>query len=261
MTEPARSDWREPHGTWIIGHRGAPRRAHENTIESFDWAESFGVDAVELDVRQTRDGEAVVFHDEDVLLGAQRVPVRSFTTREIERLRLSSEHGEYGVPRLQDVFHRYGAALRYVVEVKSSANYDRGVMARRVAGLASQYGVLHRAIVVSFDSEFLKKMRETEPRLATGYLFDHPVALPESGRLTPLFPPVDAIGPARELATPTLIEHARAAGLTVHPWTVNGPDEIRRFLASGVASITTDEPDAARALRDEVASSVPAADN
>jgi glycerophosphoryl diester phosphodiesterase len=261
VTEPARSDWREPHGTWIVGHRGAPRRAHENTIESFDWAESFGVDAVELDVRQTRDGEAVVYHDEDVLLGGQRVPVRSFTTREIERLRLSSEHGEFGVPRLQDVLHRYGPALRYVVEVKASPNYDRGAMARRVAGLASQYGVAHRCLVVSFDSDFLRKMREVEPRLAIGYLFDHPVALPESGRLTPLFPPVDAIGPARELATRALIDHATAAGLTVHTWTINGPDEIRHFLAAGVASITTDEPDVARALRDEASSSVPAAEH
>jgi len=255
VTEPARSDWREPHGTWIVGHRGAPRRAHENTIESFDWAESLGVDAVELDVRQTRDGEAVVFHDEDVVLGAQRVPVRSFTTREIERLQLPSEHGEYRIPRLQDVFHRYGRALRYVVEVKSSPNYDRGVMARRIAGLASEYGVVSRCLVVSFDADFLRRMREVEPRLATGYLFDHPVALPEAGRLTPLFPPVDAIGPARELATPALLDNAAAAGLTVHPWTVNGPDEIRRFLAAGVASITTDEPDAARTLRDEAYSS------
>ena len=258
MTEPARSDWREPHETWIVGHRGAPRRAHENTIESFDWAESFGVDAVELDVRQTRDGEAVVFHDEDVVLGNQRVPVRSFTTREIERLQLPSEHGEYGVPRLQDVFHRYGPALRYVVEVKYSPNYDRGVMARRIAGLASEYGVLPRCLVVSFDPDFLKKMREVEPRLATGYLFDHPVALPETGKLTPLFPHVDAIGPARELATPALLEHAAAAGLTVHPWTINGPDEIRRFLAAGVSSITTDEPDAARTLRDEAPPPAPA---
>ena len=245
------SDWREPHGPWIVGHRGAPRRARENTIESFDWAESLRVDAVEFDLRQTRDGEAVVFHDDDVTLGNQHVPVRSFTTREIERLALPSEYGEYHIPRLQDVFHRYGRALRYVVEVKGSPNYDRGVMARRVAGLASEYGVMPRCLVVSFDAEFCRRMREVEPRLATGYLFDHPVALPEEGRLTPLFPHVDAIGPARHLATPALIAQASAAGLSVHVWTLNEPDEIRRFLAAGVASLTTDVPDVALAIRAE----------
>ena len=50
------SDWKEPHPTWIVGHRGAPRRARENTLASFDFAESFRADAVELDLRQTRDG-------------------------------------------------------------------------------------------------------------------------------------------------------------------------------------------------------------
>lgn len=252
------SDWREPHPTWVVGHRGAPRRARENTIESFDWAESLGVDAVELDVRQTRDGEAVVFHDEDIALGTQRVPVRSFTTREIERLTLHSDLGDYHIPRLQDVFHRYGRALRYVVEVKASAGFDRGVIARRVAGLASEYGLLGRCMVASFDADVLKRMREVEPRLATSYIFDHPVALPEAGRLTPLFPSVDAIAPARNLATPAVLAQAAAAGLSVHPWTVNDPDDVRRMLAAGVASITTDVPDVgielrANALRDGAA--------
>jgi glycerophosphoryl diester phosphodiesterase len=253
VSDAARTDfpsvWRQPHPVWVVGHRGAPRRARENTIASFDWAETLGANAIEFDVRQTRDGEAVVFHDEDVSLGTQRVPVRSFTTREIQRLALPSEQGEYAIPRLQDVFHRYGRALAYVVEVKASAGYDRGVMARRVAGLAAEYGVLARCLVASFDAEFLKRMREIEPKLATSYVFNHPVALPEPGRLTPLFPPVDAIAPARELATPALIAQAVAAGLSVHPWTLNDPEEIRRFLAAGVASLTTDEPDVAIALR------------
>jgi glycerophosphoryl diester phosphodiesterase len=253
--ERAPSEWREAHPVWIVGHRGAPRRARENTIESFDWAESLGVDAVEFDVRQTRDGEAVVFHDEDVALGTQRVPIRSFTTREIQRLVLPSEHGEYSIPRLQDVFHRYGRALRYVVEVKGSPGLDRGTIARRVASLSSEYGVADRVLVASFDAEFLKRMREVEPRLATSYIFDHPVALPEPGRLTPLFPPVDAIAPARDLASPALLGQASVAGLSVHPWTVNAAEEMRRFFEAGVASITTDEPDTGLAVRREMHSS------
>lgn len=248
MTGPA-SDWRQPHPTWIVGHRGAPRRARENTIESFDWAETLGADAVEFDLRQTRDGEAVLFHDEEIALGTQRVPIRGFTAREVEKLVLPSGFGDYRVPSLQDVFHRYGRALRYVVEVKASAGFDRGVMARRIAGLASEYGVAARCLVVSFDADFLRKMRETEPAFATGYLFKQPVALPEAGRLTPLFPPVDAIGPARDLATPALLAAAAAAGLSVHPWTVNEPEEVRRFLDARVASITTDAPDMALGLR------------
>jgi len=62
---------------------------------------------------------------------------------------------------------------------------------------------------------------------------------------------LDAIGPARHLATPPPLAQAAAAGLSVHIWTVNEPDEIRRFLAAGIASVTTDVPDVAIAIRGE----------
>lgn len=241
--------WRQDHPTWIVGHRGAPRRARENTIESLDWAESFGVDAVEFDVRQTRDGEAVLFHDEDILLGTQRIPVRSFTSREIERLLIPSELGEYRIPRLEHVFHRYGSALKYLVEVKTGPGMQLSTMARRIARLADAYGVATRCLVASFDMEFVKRMREADREIATSYLFDHPVALPGPGQPAPLFPPVDAIGPRRDLVTPALLLQAASASLSVHPWTVDETEEIRRLLSAGVASITTNAPDEAVLLR------------
>jgi glycerophosphoryl diester phosphodiesterase len=250
------SDWREPHGPWIVGHRGAPRKARENTVDSLDWAESLGVDAVEFDLRQTRDGDAVLFHDEEIALGSQRVPVRSFTTREIEKLSPPSEFGEYRIARLETVFHRYGRALRYLLDVKISPGTHLGAMARRIGGLASAFGVTPRCLVASFDAEFLKKMRETEPAMATSLLFDRPVALPEPGKLTPLFPPVDGIGPRKDLVAPALLSQAAAAGLSVHPWTVDEEWEMRELLAAGVASITTNLPDVALRVRSEAPSAL-----
>jgi glycerophosphoryl diester phosphodiesterase len=244
------SDWKEPHRVWVVGHRGAPRRARENTLDSFDFAENLGADAIELDVRQTRDGEAVVFHDEQIQLGSQHLPVRSFTTREIERLVLPSEFGEYRIPKLEDVFHRYGSSLRYVIEIKTSLTTHRLTMARRVAHLASAFGVARRCVFASFDTEMLKLMREVDPSAATSFLFDRPVALPEPGRPTPLFPPVDAIGPSKELVTPYVVDQAARSGLSVHPWTADEEAEIRRLLGLGVASVTTNAPDVALRIRD-----------
>jgi len=256
------SDWKTPHPTWIVGHRGAPRRARENTIDSLDAAENLGADAVEFDLRQTRDGEAVLFHDEDIVLGNQRLPVRTFTAREIEKLQIPSEFGPFRVPKLEEVFHRYGHALRYVVEVKTSAHTNLALMARRVSRVAAEFGVRARCLVASFDAEFLRKVREADPEIATSFLIDHPVALPEPGRLTPLFPPVDALGPRRDLVTPALLAQAEAAGLSVHPWTADEPEEIRRLLALGVPSITTNLPDVALAIRVEhrEAAEAPASD-
>lgn len=244
------SDWRQEHPVWVVGHRGAPRRARENTLDSFDFAESLRVDAVEFDLRQTRDGEAVVFHDEQIQLGNQRLPVKSFTAREIEKLLLPSEFGEYRIPKLEEVFHRYGSALRYIVEVKVASSTQRLVMARRIAHLASVFGVTQRCLVASFDAEMVKLVREVDPAIATSFLFDHPVALPEPGRPTPLFPPVDAIGPAKELVTAYVMDQATRSGLSVHPWTADDEKEIRRLFELGVASVTTNAPEVALRIRD-----------
>jgi glycerophosphoryl diester phosphodiesterase len=245
------SDWTSPHPTWIVGHRGAPKRARENTLDAMDFAETLGVDAIEFDLRQTRDGEAVLFHDDDIVLGTQRIPVRTFTAREIEKLQLPSEFGPYRVPKLEDVFHRYGRKMRYVVEVKTSAQTSLGLMARRVVRVAAEFGVRDRCIVASFDPELLRKIREIDAEIATGFLIDHAVAMPEPGKLTPLFPPVDAIGPRFDLVTPAFVAQAAAARLSVHSWTVDDPAEIRRLLSLGVASITTNVPEIALAIRAE----------
>jgi glycerophosphoryl diester phosphodiesterase len=244
------SDWKTPHPVWIVGHRGAPRRARENTLDSLDWAESLGADGVEFDLRQTRDGEAVLFHDEDIVLGGQRVPVKSFTAREVEKLTLPSDLGEYRIPRLEEVFHRYSHALRYVIEVKTSASTQLALMARRVAMLARSFGVGPRCLVASFDSEFLRRMREADPEIATGFIFDHAVSLPAPGKPTPLFPPVDAICPRRDLVNAILLEQAAAAGLTVHPWTVDEESDLRRLIGAGVASVITNLPDLGLSVRD-----------
>jgi len=243
------SEWRAPHGPWVVGHRGAPRRARENTLDALDAAEILGADAVEFDLRQTRDGEAVVFHDEEIVLGNQRIPVRTFTAREILRLQLPSEFGTYRVPRLEDVFHRFGRAVRYVIEVKTSRETSLPLMARRVVRVAAEFGVTDRCLVASFDAELLRKVREIDPDVATSFLIDHPVALPEPGRLTPLFPSTDAVGPRCDLVTPAFLAQAAAAGLSVHAWTADTPEEIKRLLEAGVASVTTNFPEVAMEVR------------
>jgi glycerophosphoryl diester phosphodiesterase len=247
------SRWKQEGTRRVVGHRGAPRRARENTLESFDWAEALGADAIEMDVRQTRDGEAVVYHDDSVALGTQRVPVRDFTWREIERLSPPSEFGEYRIPRLQDVFQRFGSQLDYVVEVKVGSATHVHTMARRIATLADAYGVGTRVIVASFDGPFLRRMRETAPEIATSFLFDRPVALPEGAEVLPLFPPVDAIGPRTDLVTAQLVSKARTSGLAVHPWTANEEADIRRLYEMGCASVTTDAPEIGKAVRDSLA--------
>ena len=50
---------------WLVAHRGGSALAPENTLAAFDRADALGADAIETDVRLSRDGVVMVFHDED----------------------------------------------------------------------------------------------------------------------------------------------------------------------------------------------------
>lgn len=50
----------------VIGHRGAKAYAPENTLASIHAAADLGIEWVELDVKLTRDHEAIIFHDEEL---------------------------------------------------------------------------------------------------------------------------------------------------------------------------------------------------
>ncbi len=105
-------------GVEIICHRGASEHAHENTLEAFRATFELGGDGNEFDIRATRDGVLVVFHDDmlDRLLEAYG-DVSDFSWEELQRFRFRSP-GRFGehcrIPTLVEVFdlHRnYGGLM------------------------------------------------------------------------------------------------------------------------------------------------------
>jgi hypothetical protein len=107
-------------GTDIICHRGASEHAHENTLEAFRATFELGGDGNEFDIRRTKDGVLVVFHDDmlDRLLEAY-LDVSDYTWQELQRFRFR-EPGQFGeqcrIPTLVEVFdlHRKYAGLMHL---------------------------------------------------------------------------------------------------------------------------------------------------
>ena len=229
--------------TKVIGHRGSPRKALENTIESFDLAEADGADGFELDVRLTSDGEAVVLHDAEALLGDRRVPIASLTMPDIEGSSIRNATFQGQIPTLRDVFFRYRGQGRYLVELKSGPSPKTGLLEFRVAALLVQLNLLERALVISFSPDMLRRIMEIEPRIQTGLTFDGTAYRPE-GKLWPDLPTgCKAIGPNVALVSEKLFADAKAADIGVHVWTVNEPELAGHLATLGAASVITDVPD------------------
>ncbi|HTS02898.1 MAG TPA: glycerophosphodiester phosphodiesterase [Thermoanaerobaculia bacterium] len=227
--------------TRVVGHRGSPTKALENTLESFDRAEADGADGFELDVRLTLDGEAVVHHDAEIVLAGRRVPLATVTIAELAELPVARGEFRGFVPTLRDLFLRYGPAGRFLVELKPGPAPRPGLLEFRVAALLAQMHLFERALVLSFSSDMLRRIREIEPRIETCLNYDATARRPE-GALWPDLPKgCGAIAPQAGLVTDELFARAKAEGLAVHCWTVNDPEFAKQLARLGAASVISDD--------------------
>ena len=104
----------------VICHRGASELAHENTLEAYRATFELGGDGNEFDIRTTKDGVLVVFHDDmlDRLLDAYG-DVSEFTWAELQQFRFR-DPGRFGdqcrIPTVEEVFdlHRRHAGLMHL---------------------------------------------------------------------------------------------------------------------------------------------------
>lgn len=100
----------------IIGHRGAAGLALENTLPSLELARLLGVDAIEFDVRKTKDEELVLCHDADLeRISGQAVKIIDSSLEDLQQIRLSD--GESAVPTLREALKVTGKRP-VVIELK-----------------------------------------------------------------------------------------------------------------------------------------------
>jgi glycerophosphoryl diester phosphodiesterase len=244
----------------VIAHRGASAYAPENTLPAFELAVRQGADALELDVRLTRDGAAVVLHDATLdrttnLAG----PVRARTLAELRAAdaghRFTPDRGRtrpfrgagVRIPTLAEVLWSFPSAP-VMIEVKEPEVQDA---VRRVLVEENAAG---RCVMASEHLGALELFRE-EP-FACGASGPEISALYWSVVLRRRRPPcrhrlLSVPLRYRGLTVPTrrFVAAARRLGCPVHVWTVNRAATARRLWARGVAGIVTNVPDVIRAAR------------
>ena len=239
----------------IAAHRGGARLWPENSLTAFRGALGLGVDLVELDVHQTRDGEVVVLHDptlERTTTGLGAVRDRAWADLTTVVVRGTAEER---IPRLAEVLALIAPApVGLLLEVKTDPDETRYAgIEERVLALVEAAGLADRTTVMAFDWTIVERFRAlSRPLRRTALLARNGVerlggVAPAADRARALG--ADDLGIERTLLTPAAIGAARAAGLTIGVWTVNDPDELGGALAADVDYVTTDRPDLALQLR------------
>jgi glycerophosphoryl diester phosphodiesterase len=236
-----------------VGHRGNSAHAPENTLESFRQAVALGVDALEFDVRLTRDGEVVVIHDPTVArtTGASGI-VDEMTLAELRRLdagatfttngsRAFPYRGRgIGLSTLAEVLESF-PAMPMLIEVKVA---EAAQPARDVITDASAEA---RCIAASFSHEALIPFEEGGIAISSPPASIAPMCVPAlmGRRYTSLsFQTMSLPRVFRGIPVPlrALARAAEPAGVPLHVWTVNDSSVALRLWRGGVRGILSDDP-------------------
>ncbi len=103
-----------------VGHRGAKAYAPENTLASFRKAIEIGVDAIELDVRKTKDGHLIVIHDADVKRTTNGKGLVSELT--LEQIKSFNAGEGERIPTLQEALDFLDKKVKVLIELNGSGS-------------------------------------------------------------------------------------------------------------------------------------------
>ena len=230
----------KPAGVIVIAHRGASKVAPENTLSAIRKAMEFGADYAECDVYQTKDGEIVLFHDEEMeRTTGKGGMIWDYTLEELKELDAGSWFGEEfkgeAIPTLREVIQLVKGHMKLNIEVKvSGSDLD---IAQKVVDIIHSENFADECMVTSFEKRVIEKVKEIDPNLITGFIFDeeHPPDI-FAGNW-------EVVCSKRNIVDRAFVRRAKQNGKKLFVWTVNYPVEMKKFIHLGVDGIITDVPD------------------
>jgi glycerophosphoryl diester phosphodiesterase len=242
-----------------VAHRGGAQLAPENTLAAFLNALTLPIDAIELDVHMSRDGHAVVIHDN--LVHKRTNGSGNLLDLDLAYLRRldAAVHHPGGwpepqqIPTLSEVLEIAKGRAQVYIEIKTSKRrrtYEPyPYLAEKVVELVHLTDMLDQILIISFDWTILPVIKSLEPTLETGMIVSNKVWNPRTrDGMQFLVEKAGEYGCAwinmdYKLFTYEMPQTLHTDGLKLGLWTVNSEADMLRFAAAGVDSLTSDRPD------------------
>jgi glycerophosphoryl diester phosphodiesterase len=237
-----------------FAHRGSRILWPENTMHAFAGAvEGLGYHYLEIDVRLTSDHVPVVFHDAKLnrtTSGTGKVVERTLTElQSVDAAYYFDPENDYplrgtgvGVSTLEELYATW-PDVRLNIDLKGPGEEWA------VAEVIRAFDAEHRTLIGSFNDRRIARFRRiTRGRVAVSAGPTASAAMYVASRTGRTIHrqvqayqlPFDYRGTRID---GKLIDAVHRAGAHIHLWTVNEPDDMRRFIDMGVDGIVTDRPD------------------
>lgn len=225
----------------IVGHRGAPAEAPENTVASFRIADEVGAGEVETDVRVSADGQLLMLHDANLDRVAVDPAQRGIgDVAELPWSKISSVDLGSGqrVPTLEEMYAATSTPIQLEVKALEAVDGLVGYFADHPDDAA-------RTIISSFSLEAMAAAVEKLPDLRRGVIIGswikaeaHPGGALELLKQT---------GSSRlhcgwEGLTSDVVDTLHDAGYEVHGWPGREREHYQRAVETGVDGTCADDP-------------------
>lgn len=230
---------------FVIGHRGLPKLAPENSGSAFKLAVQLGVPMVELDVRLTKDKELVVVHDNDIRKISDG---KGKVTKNDLRFLRQFDFGSHFHPRfkgekiltLDEVLNILLPKVAVMIELKEDKKRRKEMAESLERTLEKRISQFSKLIVCSFSDKLLLEVQSRMPSLNIGLIFR---TKPKTKFRKAYELDFSSVHPHHRLAKKKLIRWAKENGLGVYIWTVNSLKSIKKWKADGVQGVITDIPE------------------
>ncbi|MCG2767226.1 MAG: glycerophosphodiester phosphodiesterase [Anaerolineae bacterium] len=233
----------------IVAHRGVPTEAPENTIPSFERAIDLGADAVELDVRLTRDRVPVVYHyfylDEATPLSG---PIFDYTYDQLRDVEVLGTGGNSikgcRISTLGEILETLGGRIDLEIEIKGPEPESSGI----IGSILLDYKHLWPSIgITSYEPALLLDIKQLCSGLPTDLLFPRSeewmgldvVAYASAHRARLAGARAVHLHPSQ--LSPEVVSTVRSHGVDIHAWDVNDEESLNRIVKLGIPKICTDE--------------------
>lgn len=228
-----------------IAHRGFSGEYPENTILAFQKALELGVDAIELDVHLSSDGEVMIFHDEDL----ERTTGETGLIKDYSYARLckldaaASYHGKFGrnpIPTLNEYLELIqGWNITTFLELKNSVIVYPN-LEEKVAECIYKFGVQKNTIVFSANHPSVKFFGQLAPDVPLLFPFDNWIfgygAYCKEHGISKCMPYFRAL-------TIEVISEIQEHGIAIYPWIIDEVDDMKNMIKLGMDGILTNRPD------------------
>ncbi|MEZ2901916.1 glycerophosphodiester phosphodiesterase [Acinetobacter terrestris] len=228
----------------IIGHRGARGEAPENTLGGFRYIHDLGIRAVEFDVRQLKDDELVIMHDDNFLrtTGTDK-NIYQCSSSELQSYNQASIWLDWKnvevTPTLQQALNIMQDFEHIEVEVKAVTTMAEAE--KLVLELQKQlHGFEQTAVITSFDVKIHQALKQQYSTFKRGLLIEQDIK--ERAIEQALALGCCQIGWMNTLATDEIIHATQQAYLNISVWTVNDVERARHLQSLGIDGLITDFP-------------------